>query len=72
MKLLIEHMKEPIKHAVETISHITRHPAVDTGVISVSFATFFGWLPDVTAAFALLYLLIRIWETETIKGWTKR
>lgn len=31
-------------------------------------ATFFGWLPNITALFALVYLLIRIYETKTIQS----
>ena len=44
----------------------------DTGVISAVIATVMGWVPNTTALFALLYLLIRIWETETIKRLTNR
>ena len=40
----------------------------DTSAVGGAVATFFGYLPDITALFALLYLLIRIWETATVQG----
>lgn len=31
-------------------------------------ASLFGYLPEISAAFALVYTIIRIFETRTIKG----
>lgn len=45
---------------------------LDSGVLAVAIATFFGWLPDITAFFGLIYLLIRLWETDTVRSITKR
>lgn len=39
--------------------------ACDTTAIGAAVATFFKLLPDITALFALIYLLIRIYETKT-------
>lgn len=39
----------------------------DVLAMSGAIATFFGWLPNITALFALIYLLIRIWETNTVQ-----
>lgn len=39
----------------------------DTTALGAAFATFFKLLPDITALFALLYLLIRISETDRFK-----
>lgn len=40
-----------------------------TDVVSVStiFATIMGYLPEISALFALIYTLIRIYETKTIQ-----
>lgn len=45
-----------------------------TDVVSGStiLATLFGWLPEVSALFALVYTLIRIYETKTIQGLVDR
>lgn len=48
------------------------HKFLDTAVISAGAVTFMGWLPDITALFVLIYLLIRIWETDTIRELTNR
>jgi hypothetical protein len=40
-----------------------------TDVISVGTvtATVFGWLPEISALFALIYTLIRIYESKTVQ-----
>lgn len=39
----------------------------DTAAIGTAVAAFFKLLPDVTALFALVYLIIRISETDRFK-----
>ena len=48
-----------------TQEQITR--VADTTALGAAFATFFKLLPDITALFALLYLLIRISETDRFR-----
>jgi hypothetical protein len=40
-----------------------------TDVVSASTitATLFGWLPEISALFALIYTLIRIFESKTVQ-----
>jgi hypothetical protein len=47
-------------------------PTVDAGMITIAAATFFGWLPNIAALLSVVWLLIRIWETETVRGWVRR
>lgn len=44
----------------------------DTTAIGAAFATFFKLLPDITALFAFIYLLIRLYETKTVQRWLGR
>ena len=44
----------------------------DTTAVGTAFAAFFHLLPDITAVFALIYLLIRMYETETVQKWRGR
>lgn len=44
----------------------------DTAAIGAAVATFFKLLPDITALFALAYLLIRIYETKTVQRFLNR
>lgn len=41
--------------------------AASTGVLSLV-----AWLPPVASLFTIIWLGLRIWETETIKGLTNR
>ena len=38
----------------------------------MAVATFFGWLPNIAALLSVIWLLIRIWEMDTVKEWTGR
>ena len=53
-------MQEPIKQAADVA-------AAGTGI-----ATFFGWLPDIAALLTVIWLTLRIYESETVQGWLKR
>lgn len=49
-------------YAQEQVKHVA-----DTTAVGAALATFFKLLPDITALFALVYLLIRISETDRFK-----
>lgn len=53
-------LSEPIKHVIDALS------------IGAAVATFFSWLPDIAALLSVIWLILRIWESETVKGWTGR
>ena len=41
--------------------------ALDWIAGGVTAATFFGWLPNIVAVLTLVYMLIRIFETQTVR-----
>ena len=41
--------------------------ALDWLAGGVTAATFFGWLPNIVAVLTLVYMLIRIFETQTVR-----
>ena len=41
--------------------------ALDWIAGGVTAATFFGWLPNIVAVLTLAYMLIRIFETQTVR-----
>lgn len=47
-------------------------PTVDAGMITIAVATFFGWLPNIAALLSVIWLVIRIWETETVRNLIRR
>jgi hypothetical protein len=49
-------VQESAKHAVD---------AVATGTVVVTWLDF---LPDVAAGLSIVWFLLRIWESETVKG----
>ena len=44
---------------------------MDAVAVSGGVASLAGWLPDVAALLTIFWLSIRIWETDTVKGWFK-
>ena len=40
---------------------------VDAVAVGVAGATWVDWLPDIAAGLSIVWLLIRIWESETVK-----
>lgn len=40
---------------------------LDGASIMTAIATFAGWLPNIAALLAIIWTLIRIWETETVR-----
>jgi hypothetical protein len=53
-----------------TVQETAKH-AVDVAAVGVAGATWVDWLPDVAAGLSIVWLLIRIWESETVKGFRK-
>mgnify|MGYP006976787098 CR=1 FL=1 len=46
--------------------------AADVGSVGTVLATLAGWLPEAAAFVSLVWGLIRIWETETVRRLTGR
>ena len=44
---------------------------VDAAAVGVAGLTWFSWLPNIAAGLSIIWLLIRIWESETVKGFRK-
>jgi|TARA_R110000822_G_scaffold16020_1_gene54899 hypothetical protein len=44
----------------------------DIGSFAVVGATLAQWLPAVAALLSIVWSLIRLWETATVKRWLKR
>lgn len=45
---------------------------IDAAAITTVVATLMQWLPPIAAALTIVWTLIRIWETETVKKLTGR
>ena len=45
---------------------------VDGGAVSGGIATLAGWLPDLTALLTIIWLSLRIWESDTVQGWVNK
>lgn len=46
--------------------------AIDTASVGVILASIAGWLPTIAALLSIIWALIRIWETDTVREWTNR
>jgi len=53
------------------ISEGTKH-AVDALSIITVVGTLVEFLPSIAAGFTIVWTALRIWETDTVKAWTKR
>lgn len=51
----------------DDIKHLLDWTAVGTTV-----ASFFKLLPDIASLLTVVWLGLRVWETDTVKGWTGR
>ena len=51
----------------ESVKH-----AFDAGAVVVAGATWVDWLPNIAAGLSIVWLLLRIWESETVKKITGR
>jgi len=41
---------------------------VDVAAGGVTLGAYFAWIPEATAIASLIWVLLRIWETETVKN----
>lgn len=41
--------------------------ALDVGAVAISLGTFFEYLPAVASLLSVVWLLLRIWESETVQ-----
>lgn len=46
--------------------------AIDTASVGVILASIAGWLPTIASLLSIIWVLIRIYETETVREWTGR
>lgn len=45
---------------------------VDWTAVTTLLGTVASFLPPIASLFTILWLAIRMWETDTVKGWTGR
>jgi len=53
------------------ISETTKHVVDALSVVTV-LGTLINMLPSIAAIFTIVWTGIRIWETDTVRGWTGR
>jgi hypothetical protein len=44
----------------------------DVASFSIVTGSLMDWLPPVAAGLTIIWLLIRIWETQTVRRWLRR
>lgn len=57
---MTSHVSESTKHIVDAIS------------VATVLGTLADMLPSIAAVFTIVWTGIRIWETDTVRGWTGR
>lgn len=57
---VLEHVSEPTKHLA------------DAGAAAIAIGTLAQVLPSIAALLTIVWLLIRIWESDTVRGLTGR
>ena len=55
-----------------TTHHDTSKTLVDAVSLMTVAGTLTDMLPAIAALFSIVWSAIRIWETDTVKGWTGR
>lgn len=55
-----------------TDHHETAKQLIDIASLATVIGTLSEMLPAVAAIFSIVWSAIRIWETDTVKGWTRR
>ena len=45
---------------------------VDAASIGVVAGTWLGWLPTIATALTVIWMLLRIWETKTVRWWLRK
>jgi hypothetical protein len=56
---------------IDRLPKQTQHVG-DWSAAGGAVATFLGVLPDIAAALTVIWLGLRIWESETVREWTNR
>ena len=46
--------------------------SIDVAAVAGGFGSWLSLLPDIAALLSIIWLAVRIWETETVKRWTRR
>lgn len=46
--------------------------SIDVAAVAGGFGSWLALLPDIAALLSIIWLAVRIWETETVKRWTRR
>jgi hypothetical protein len=55
-----------------TEHHETAKTVADGLAIITVLGTLNAWLPPLASLFTIIWMLLRIWETDTVRGWTGR
>lgn len=55
-------------HLIEDPNTVT----VDIAAVGIAFGALVNALPAVASILSIIWFLIRIWETDTVKQWTGR
>ena len=55
-----------------TDHHETTKQLIDVASLATVAGTLTDMLPAIAAIFSIVWSAIRIWETDTVKGWTGR
>jgi len=45
---------------------------LDVAAVAGGIGSWFALIPDIAALLSIVWLALRIWETETVKRWTGR
>ena len=45
---------------------------LDLAAVAGGIGSWFALVPDAAAILSIIWLALRIWETETVKRWTRR
>ena len=45
---------------------------IDVAAVAGGFGSWLALLPDIAALLSIAWLALRIWETDTVKRWTRR
>jgi len=55
-----------------TEHHDTAKTIADGAAVLTTVGVMSAWLPPMASLFTIIYLGLRIWESDTVRGWTNR
>jgi hypothetical protein len=55
-----------------TEHHDTAKAIADGAAVLTTIGVMSAWLPPMASLFTIIYLGLRIWESDTVRGWTNR